>query len=210
MEYLCDDLPFTIYFQQIVEVSKCNPMSVLQHNAHRSGGSLNAEHINMGFRFRSRTELVYSTIQRFDRAVIKLATQIAMHQSIFRESRLHNLTLSCPAAFGVLVYHVDYSLIAIFRVTEAITAGVIALLLIIYIRLYNRLRRLFIKVKEGNVSINVALEKRYDLLPQELEAVQKYLQHEHQVYTEVTALRTGKDLDEAAFLQKRSFFTFPS
>ena len=132
------------------------------------------------------------------------------HASKFRESRLHNLTLSCPAAFGVLVYHVDYSLIAIFRVTEAITAGVIALLLIIYIRLYNRLRRLFIKVKEGNVSINVALEKRYDLLPQELEAVQKYLQHEHQVYTEVTALRTGKDLDEAAFLQKRSFFTFPS
>ncbi|HJA93543.1 MAG TPA: LemA family protein [Candidatus Eisenbergiella merdipullorum] len=82
--------------------------------------------------------------------------------------------------------------------------AVIIVLLIFYIRLYNRLRRLSIKVREAGAGIDVALEKRYDMLSEELEAVKKFLQHEHQIYTEVTAIRTGKELEEAAFQEKKA------
>ena len=83
-------------------------------------------------------------------------------------------------------------------------AAVVVLLIGFYIVLYNRLRRLSVKVEEGRAGMDVALEKRYDMLSEEIEAVKKFLQHEHQVYTEVTAIRAGKDLDEAAFQAKRS------
>ena len=85
-----------------------------------------------------------------------------------------------------------------------VSAAVIAALLVFYVNFYNRLRRLSIKVAEGSAGIDVALEKRYDMLSNELEAVKKFLTHEHQVYTEVTALRTGKELDEAAFEAKKA------
>ena len=85
-----------------------------------------------------------------------------------------------------------------------ILVAVIIILIILYIKFYNRLRRLSVKVAEGSAGIDVALEKRYDMLSNELEAVKKFLAHEHQVYTEVTALRTGKELDEAAFEAKKA------
>ncbi len=86
----------------------------------------------------------------------------------------------------------------------SISAAAVAAFLIFYIKLYNRLKRLSVKVAEGSAGIDVALEKRYDMLSNELEAVKKFLNHEHQVYTEVTALRTGKELDEAAFEAKKA------
>lgn len=84
-----------------------------------------------------------------------------------------------------------------------VVAAAVVALAAWYVVLYNRLRRLSIKVEEGSAGIDVALEKRYDMLSEELEAVKKYLQHEYEVYTEVTALRTGKELDEAAFQEKK-------
>ena len=48
---------------------------------------------------------------------------------------------------------------------------------------YNRLQRLSVKVQEGSAGIDVALEKRYDMLSEEIEAVKKYLAHEYQIYT---------------------------
>lgn len=86
----------------------------------------------------------------------------------------------------------------------SVSAVAIIALLIFYIKFYNRLKRLSVKVAEGSAGIDVALEKRYDMLSNELEAVKKFLNHEHQVYTEVTALRTGKELDEAAFEAKKA------
>ena len=47
----------------------------------------------------------------------------------------------------------------------------IILLIIAYIVLYNRLNRLRIKVEEAGADIDVALEKRFDLLFEEIEAV---------------------------------------
>lgn len=84
-----------------------------------------------------------------------------------------------------------------------IVAAVIVALAAWYISLYNRLRRLSVKVQEGSAGIDVALEKRYDMLSEELEAVKKFLQHEYDVYTGITAVRTGKELEEAAFEEKK-------
>ena len=47
----------------------------------------------------------------------------------------------------------------------------ITLLVLCYVRMYNRLKRLFVKVQEGSAGIDVALEKRYDMLSEEIEAV---------------------------------------
>ena len=84
-----------------------------------------------------------------------------------------------------------------------ISAAAIAVLLILYVKFYNRLQRLFVKVQEGSAGIDVALEKRYDMLSEEIEAVKRYLAHEYQVYTEVTATRAGKELNENIFQEKK-------
>lgn len=84
-----------------------------------------------------------------------------------------------------------------------IVAAMVVALAVWYISLYNRLRRLSVKVQEGSSGIDVALEKRYDMLSEELEAVKKFLQHEYDVYTGITAVRTGKELEEAAFEEKK-------
>lgn len=73
-----------------------------------------------------------------------------------------------------------------------IVAAVVVALAAWYISLYNRLRRLSVKVQEGSSGIDVALEKRYDMLSEELEAVKKFLQHEYDVYTGITAVRAGE------------------
>ena len=49
-----------------------------------------------------------------------------------------------------------------------LVAGVIVIIVIAYILFYNRLRKLAVKVEESSAGIDVALEKRYDLLSEEL------------------------------------------
>ena len=79
----------------------------------------------------------------------------------------------------------------------------IILLIIAYIVLYNRLNRLRIKVEEAGADIDVALEKRFDLLSEEIEAVKKYLSHEYQIMTDLTAARVGADLEEKRMAQQQ-------
>lgn len=88
----------------------------------------------------------------------------------------------------------------LFYVTAAV---IIVLLAVIYVRLYNRLNKLRIKVEEGSADIDVALEKRFDLLNEEIEAVKKYLSHEYKLFTDVTALRTGADQEDKNRLQQQ-------
>ena len=83
--------------------------------------------------------------------------------------------------------------------------GVLLLLTIGFGLIYNRLQRLAVKVEEAGSGIDVALEKRCDLLNELLAAVKKYLSHEYETLTGVTALRSGTagehrrlDLQEAA------------
>lgn len=75
-------------------------------------------------------------------------------------------------------------------------------LIIGYVRLYNRLQRLRIKVEESGADISVALERRFDLLNEEIEAVKKYLRHEYKLFTDITALRAGTDAQEKDRLQR--------
>lgn len=80
----------------------------------------------------------------------------------------------------------------------------IVVLVVLYISVYNTLRRLSVKVEEGSAGIDVALEKRYDMLSEEIEAVKKFLKHEYDTYMAVTSVRTGKELEEEAFREKKA------
>ena len=55
---------------------------------------------------------------------------------------------------------------------------------------YNRLVRLRVRVDNGWSQIDVQLRRRYDLIPNLVEAVQGYAAHEKTVFEEVTAART--------------------
>lgn len=87
--------------------------------------------------------------------------------------------------------------------------GIIIILIVVlvaacYISVYNKLRRLSVKVDEGSSGIDVALEKRYDLLSEEIEAVKKFLQHEYDTYLVVTSVRADKELEEATLEEKKA------
>ena len=84
-----------------------------------------------------------------------------------------------------------------------ILLGVAVLMALIYVLLYNRLQRLQVKVEEAGSGIDVALEKRYDMLSEQLEAVKKYLAHEYQTLTGVTALRSGAAGEERRLDQQQ-------
>ena len=64
-----------------------------------------------------------------------------------------------------------------------------ALLLLIIIGLYNSLVRKKNDVENAFASIDVMLKKRYDLIPNLIETVKGYMQHEKSLLTELTALR---------------------
>ncbi len=72
-----------------------------------------------------------------------------------------------------------------------VVVALLAALIAGFVVAYNRLQRLSVKVEEAGSDIDVALEKRYDLLSEQLAAVKKYLSHEHETLTGVTGLRSG-------------------
>ena len=70
-----------------------------------------------------------------------------------------------------------------------IVLGVIVLVLLYAIGLYNRLVRLRALAKEGFSGITVQLRRRADLVPNLVESVKGYATHEREVLDEVTAHR---------------------
>jgi LemA protein len=70
-----------------------------------------------------------------------------------------------------------------------IVIGVIVLLLLWAVGIYNRLVRLRALVREGFSGITVQLRRRADLIPNLVEAVKGYATHEREVLDEVTARR---------------------
>ena len=84
-----------------------------------------------------------------------------------------------------------------------IVIALVLCVIVFYISAYNKLRRLSVKVEEGSAGIDVALEKRYDMLSEEIEAVKKFLQHEYDTYVAVTSVRAGKELEEETLKQKK-------
>lgn len=89
-----------------------------------------------------------------------------------------------------------------FDVIILLLAILFILLAVGYILLYNRLHKLYIKVEESSSDIDVALEKRFDLLSEEIEAVKKYLSHEYKLFIDVTTVRTGASTEETARQQQ--------
>lgn len=75
--------------------------------------------------------------------------------------------------------------------TTYIIIGIIVILVILVIALYNGLVTLNNRVKEAWSDINVQLKRRYDLIPNLIETVKGYAKHEKDVFTEVTKARTN-------------------
>jgi LemA protein len=72
-----------------------------------------------------------------------------------------------------------------------ITAGVLAVLVLIVVVGYNRLVRLRNEVDTGWSNIDVQLERRADLIPNLVETVKAYAAHEREVFQNVTEARAA-------------------
>src|SRR3989338_1302436 len=67
--------------------------------------------------------------------------------------------------------------------------GVVALVILWIILAYNRLVTLGYRDKEALSDIDIQLKRRYDLIPNLVETVKGYMQHERQVFENVTTAR---------------------
>ncbi len=70
--------------------------------------------------------------------------------------------------------------------------GIIVAVIVIYlIIVFNSLIRLRVKVKNAWAQIDVQLKRRYDLIPNLVDAVKGYMKHEKAVLTEITEARSN-------------------
>jgi LemA protein len=70
-----------------------------------------------------------------------------------------------------------------------IILGVVALLVVALVLLYNRLVRLRNRVENAWAQVDVQLKRRYDLIPNLVETVKGYASHERETFEAVTAAR---------------------
>jgi len=71
-----------------------------------------------------------------------------------------------------------------------ILLGVLVVLAVIVVAMYNKLVSLRNRAENAWAQVDVQLRKRYDLIPNLVEAVKGYAAHERQVFQEVTEART--------------------
>ncbi|NYZ79824.1 LemA family protein [Candidatus Micrarchaeota archaeon] len=74
---------------------------------------------------------------------------------------------------------------------EWIILGIIALLVVAFIAVYNSLVVLKNRIENAWAQIDVSTKKRYDLIPNLVETVKGYAKHEKAVFTEVTKARAA-------------------
>ena len=72
-----------------------------------------------------------------------------------------------------------------------IILGVVVLLILVLIGMYNGLVRARQKVKNAWSQIDVQLQRRFDLIPNLVDSVKGYMKHEEGVLAKVTELRTS-------------------
>ena len=75
--------------------------------------------------------------------------------------------------------------------TVLIILGVILVLVVIIIGMYNSLVQARIKVDNAWSQIDVQLQRRFDLIPNLIECVKGYMEHEKNTLAKVTELRTS-------------------
>ena len=73
---------------------------------------------------------------------------------------------------------------------ELIIIGVLILVVLYFISLYNKFVALVQRAKEAWADIDVQLKRRYDLIPNLIETVKGYASHERETLESVTAART--------------------
>lgn len=71
-----------------------------------------------------------------------------------------------------------------------ITIGIVVLLILIVVAMYNGLVRTRVRVEEAWSDITVQLKRRYDLIPNLVNTVKGYAKHEKEVFEKVTEART--------------------
>jgi LemA protein len=71
-----------------------------------------------------------------------------------------------------------------------IVLGIVAVLVIALVLLYNRLVSLRNRVENAWAQVDVQLKRRYDLIPNLVETVKGYAAHERETFEAVTAART--------------------
>lgn len=74
--------------------------------------------------------------------------------------------------------------------TTLIILGAVALIVIVLISMYNGLISKKNEVKNAFGGMDVQLKKRYDLIPNLIATVKQYMNHEKELLTRVTALRS--------------------
>jgi LemA protein len=72
-----------------------------------------------------------------------------------------------------------------------IILGILAVIIIFGIAIYNSLVKSKVRVDEAWSDITVQLKRRYDLIPNLIETVKGYAKHEKSVFEEVTAARAN-------------------
>lgn len=70
-----------------------------------------------------------------------------------------------------------------------IVLGFATVVLLLFVWLYNRLVRLRTRADDGWATIDVQLRRRYDLIPNLVEAVKSYAAHERELFEKVTMAR---------------------
>jgi LemA protein len=74
----------------------------------------------------------------------------------------------------------------------AIVVGAVVVLLVLFLALaYNHLVRLRNEAKTGWANIDVQLKRRFDLVPNLVEAVKGYAEHERELFESITQARTA-------------------
>ena len=68
---------------------------------------------------------------------------------------------------------------------------IVAVLVVIIIAIYNSLVQLREKVRNAWSQIDVQLQRRFDLIPNLVDTVKGYMQHENSVLTKISELRTS-------------------
>ncbi|WP_347172857.1 LemA family protein [Polaribacter uvawellassae] len=75
--------------------------------------------------------------------------------------------------------------------TTIIIIAIIVIVLFILVSLYNKLVKFRNNRENAFADIDVQLKQRHDLIPQLLETVKGYMNHEEKVLTNITAARSG-------------------